>query len=117
MGIFKGVKDQIEIKVVANIDADNGRTIKVPFVITSRKPDWDERKSALKRIDDGDMLDEELVADFLKGWHSLEVADGNQVEYNEENLAELMSWTEYRQALVSGIMKAILGKEALAKNS
>lgn len=116
MNILKGVKDKIDVKVVAEVDADQGKTIKVPFTITSRKPNFDERRDAVAKVRDGDMLDEDLVAQYLLGWKGLMGGDNEQIEYNEETLAAVMDAPEYRAALVRGIMTAIVGKEALQKN-
>lgn len=117
MSILKGVKDEISVKVTAEIDSDNGTTIRVPFVIRSRKPMQDERKAVLKRIADGEIEDDALVADYLLDWSNLKGADGSDVAYNEANLQEVLQAPEYRSAVVGGIVSAIVGKAALAKNS
>lgn len=116
MSILKGVKDRIDVKVTAEVNSDNGRTIKVPFVITAKKPQFDERRDVVTTIDEGNMKDEDLVSQYLLGWHGLQGADGSEIPYNEETLAEVMAATEYRKALIQGIMTAIVGKDALAKN-
>lgn len=117
MTILKGVKDRIDVKVTANIDTDNGRTIKVPFVVTAKKPSFDERKDVAQKIDRGELLDEDLVAEYLLGWHGLKDQNDSEIDFNAETLGDLMAATEYRAALVRGLLTAILGKEAMAKNS
>lgn len=116
MGILKGVKEQIDVKVTANLDSDNGRTIQVPFVITAKVPKFDERKETLTRANEDAITDEELCNRYLIGWHSLQGADGEEVKFCDEALAEVMQEVPYRKAVVEGIMTAILGKEALRKN-
>jgi len=38
MALLKGLKDRIDVKVTAEVMGDMGRKIKVPFVITLKKP-------------------------------------------------------------------------------
>lgn len=116
MSILKGVKDKIDVKVTAEVESDNGKIIQVPFIITSKKPDFEGRKAFGTALDDGGMKDEELVSEFLLGWHELRGADGQEIEYNEDTLSEVMAATEYRRAVVNGILRAVIGKDALAKN-
>jgi len=116
MALLKGVKDRIDVKVTANVDGDMGRTIKVPFVITAKKPPQSERKQALKLMSGGDMDDEAIIREYLLGWHGLQGADGSDVPYSEESLQAIIEAPEYLRAVVQGILTAIAGKEALAKN-
>jgi len=116
MGILKGVKDRIDVKVTANVDTDAGRTIKVPFIITSKKPMQDERKAILKAIEAGEVEDEVVVREYLLGWKGLVGSDGDEVPFNDESLHEVLQAPEYLRAVVKGIILAIAGKEALAKN-
>lgn len=116
MIILKGVKDRIDVKVTAEVNSDNGRTIKVPFLITAKKPNFDERREVLQKVNDEVLLDEDLVAEYLHGWSGLRGADDAEVMYNEDTLAAVMAAPEYRAALVRGLITAIVGKEALEKN-
>lgn len=135
MTILKGVKSQIDVKVIANIDSDNGRTINVPFIVTSKKPNTEEKKETLRKIGENRSIleaeeagvaapdgcerytDDEFIADYLIGWKGLTGEDGSTVEYNPENLAIVLDAPEYKGALVGGLWKALVGKDALAKNS
>jgi len=117
MGILKGVHDSIQVKVEAVVNLDNGRTQKVPFVIKSKKPLHDEQVAILSDIDTGKVSDDELIRDYLQGWHGLQGADGQEVPYDDDSLAEVMQAPEYRKAVIEGIMQAIIGKAALEKNS
>lgn len=117
MALLKGVKDQIDIKVTANVDGDLGRTIPVSFIITVRKPKQSERKEIIPQIRDGQIDDETVIKTYLVGWRDLVGADGAQVPFNDETLAEVMDAPEYLRAVIQGIVTAIQGKELMAKNS
>jgi len=116
MSILKGVRDRIDVKVIANVDTDHGKTLKVPFVITSKKPTQEERKAVMGAIKDGVIDDEALLREYLLGWHSLPGADGADVPFSDEAVQEVLQSPEYLQAVVTGILTAIAGKEALTKN-
>lgn len=116
MILLKGVKDSIDIKVTANIDTDNGRTLKVPFIITAKKPTTKEQRDIGNALRDDRMTDDQLIAEFLMGWKGLQGADGNDVPFNDETLEMVLDAPEYRAAIQRGIKEALLGKEALAKN-
>lgn len=116
MSILKGVKEQIDVKVIAECNSDVGRTIKVPFVITARKPKQAERKEILRQINEGEVEDETVIQSYLLDWKELRGEDGNLIDYSDDVLEEVLQAPEYVAAIVRGIMEAIVGKSAISKN-
>lgn len=127
MAILKGVKDRIDVKVTAVVETDNGKDINVPFVVTYRKcgvPETVEIEEKLKRkFDDAGnivepMSDMDLVKMLVLGWAQVPTQTGEEFEFNDENLEEMLSVREYLVALATGAKQVLWGKEAiLAKNS
>lgn len=118
MAILKGVKSQIDVKITAEIDADNGRTIQVPFLATYRKPPVSETRELLEKINSPDgVMDEELIDQYLLGWQNVPTETGEPFPFTAENVAAMLEVREYRAALVKGLLSVVLGKAALQKNS
>ena len=114
--ILKGQKSQIDVKITADVESDNGKTIRVPFVCTFKKPKVDEARDTLTALQSGDLKDEDFISDYLIGWKGLDDDNGDAVEFNVDNLAEVINVREYRAAIVQGLMSVIAGREAIAKN-
>lgn len=127
MTILKGVKDRIDVKVTAVVETDNGKDINVPFVVTYRKcgvPETVEIEEKLRpKFDDAGnivepMSDMDLVKTVILGWAQVPTQTGEEFEFNDENLEEMLSVREYLVALTTGAKQVLWGKEAiLAKNS
>lgn len=128
MAILKGVKDRIDVKVVAECETDNGTTTKVPFVVTFKKPSVTESRDLIERLsdkldDDGNVIlpkitDEELAKEYILGWAGVPTITGEPYEFTPENLAEMMEAREYLAALTRGMNEVLFGREAvIAKNS
>jgi len=128
MAILKGVKDRIDVKVTAVVETDNGKDINVPFVVTYKKctvPETVEIEEKLKhQFDDAGnitvepMSDIDLVKMLVLGWSQVPTQTGEEFEFNDENLDEMLQTREYLVALVTGAKQVLWGKEAaLAKNS
>jgi len=123
--ILKGVKDKIDVKVTAEIETDNGRTIQVPFMATFKKLNSEDRALARLRFfgenDDDDnvikeaLSTEDLMDEYLLGWSNVPTETGEPFEYTPENLAEMLSAPEYADALYRGAYCAAFGKAALKK--
>jgi len=117
MANLKGVKDQIDVKITAELEVDNGRIVPVPFVGTYRKPPVSEIQKTMEKINtDQGVDDAELMDQYLLGWKGLKGEDGGEIEYSQETLAQLLEVREYRKALSKGLMAVLLGKDALRKN-
>jgi len=127
MIILKGVKDRIDVKTTAKIEADLGKVINVPFIVTVKKPTRTEKLELIERLvdqrdDDGEIVrpkitDEELAQEFILGWRELPDAEGNQIEFSDDALMALVDCPEYNTALSNAIQEVIFGKKsALAKN-
>lgn len=123
--ILKGIKSEIDVKVCAECECDNGATVKVPFVITVKKPTNPERDELIKRLepeldDDGNtvrpaLTDIELADEYVLGWKGLMDAEGNEVMFSSENLQTLIGWREYADAIRNGLMEVIHGRAVAAK--
>lgn len=115
MGFLKGIKTEIRISLVAEIDDDIGKTIKVPFVVTYRKLPVKEAQAIIDRAAAGEVTDEEIMAEHVLGWHM--PGEGGDVDFTPDNLAAAMQELGYRNALVTGFSQAQFGrKAALQKN-
>jgi hypothetical protein len=127
MIILKGIKDRIDVKVTAEIDSDCGATVRVPFVVTYKKPTKDEAIELVERLNNkydesGELVrekitDEELAQEYILDWRELPDANGEKIPFTNENLLLLVDAREYNAALTSGLQQVIFGRKAvLAKN-
>ena len=117
MSFLRGVKDTIQVKLIAEVQGDMGRVIKVPFRARFKKLRTDETKAVLERIKDGAASDDDLVREYLVDWSEMPGENGDEVEFSPEMLTEAMQVREYREALVRGFMLVTFGREvAYAKN-
>ncbi|MFT5766736.1 MAG: hypothetical protein ACI9DH_000555 [Halioglobus sp.] len=127
MAILKGVKNKIDVKVTAKLDSDNGRTEQVTFIVTYKKPNVEEQRELQARInpdinDNGDpvvdpITDQEIVDEYVLGWKEVPTETGEPFDFTPENVDAMMSAREYRAAIIEGLLTAVFGKGALAKNS
>lgn len=127
MAILKGVKDRIDVKVTAEVEGDNGTTIKVPFVVTYKKPPESVAKQLKKSLYPGvdadgiplesDVTDHELMEEYLLGWSKVPTSTGEEFEFTPENVEAMLEAREYRLALVRGFLSVLLGRDAIRKNS
>lgn len=116
--LLKGVKDEIEVRVTAVVEVDNGAEVKVPFRAKYKKPVVDEAAKILKDIDEGVETDQSLMEKYLIGWRELKDANDEPIDFSPEAREVLMRHREYRQALVDGFLEVILGRGmARRKNS
>jgi len=126
MAILKGVKDEINVKVCAEVNADHGKTIKVPFVVMYKKPGTSEAKEVLRKLNPGydedgvqlepEVTDDELMDEYVLGWSDVPTSTGEEFEFSLENLEVMLDVPEYRIALVQGLRDVLLGKAAMRKN-
>lgn len=115
--LLKGVKNEIEVRVVAEIAQDLGKTEKVPFRAKYRKPSFSEARATQQSLADGAMTDEEVMDQYLLGWRDLKDSNGDEIEFSADNLAVLMEATEYRKALVDGVLEVLLGRDMVARKN
>lgn len=130
MGVLRGVKDRIDVKVTAELEVDNNKVDNQTFVVTYKKPTTEEVKELESRLlgerdpdEPGEYLvdpvtDEELAEEMILDWKGVPTTDGSEFEFNSENLSEMLSSREYRDALAYGLRQVIFGRESvMAKNS
>lgn len=128
MAILKGVKDRIDVKVEAVCEMDNGTDVKVPFVVTFKKPTVKQLREFHARLadqydDDGILVrpkatDEELAEEYVLGWSQLLDANGEPVPFNPQTLAEVLDAREYLEAITAGLKEVLYGRgSVMAKNS
>lgn len=117
MHILKGVKDEITIKATARIRQDEGRHIDVPFKLRCKRPSSAEVKEVMEESRAGTLDDEATIRAYVLSW-DMPGADGDTVEFNDDNLAIALDHPDYRQAMMNALIELFFGKEALrAKNS
>ena len=117
MRMLKGVREEIRLNVEASIDRDlNQRPEVIRFIAIYRKKPHSERQATYAAMRDETITDYEVLNDYLVGWEKLEDADGEEVPFNEDELRDVLEFTEYRTALIDGLIVALTSKEAAAKN-
>ncbi len=103
-GILRGLKDEINVSVVAEIQGQ-----KIPFTVVYRRRDYDDAMEVLQQIKrearDDDIvgepyLKEILLTDIIR-WEKLQ-GEGGEVEFNPENLAAALQRYGYRMAMYQG---------------
>ncbi|MCU7917067.1 MAG: hypothetical protein KZQ95_01760 [Candidatus Thiodiazotropha sp. (ex Epidulcina cf. delphinae)] len=116
--VFKGIKDQITLKVEAEFMDDYGKIDNDEIELTFKKiNNIDEVRKLFADIESGERDELETVKEHLVSW-KIEYDDGTPVELNEETLSEIWGLLAYRNAIVQGFAKVQLGYNALAaKNS
>lgn len=116
--LLKGVKDRIDVKVVAVVEVDNGEDIKVPFVVTYKKPTIKERQETARQVNEGQKDDLDVVREYVLGWSEIPTTTGDPYPFTPENLDEMLQQREYQDALVQGYREVAYGRKAvLIKNS
>jgi hypothetical protein len=120
--ILKGVKTEIDVKVTAEVLQDNGRILKVPFMVTFKKPSRSENEALIEREKtyDEDTRYTRFKAAALKehvlGWSGVPTATGEEFEFTEENLDAMLEITEYLNALWVSFTAVATGRGALKGN-
>jgi len=117
--ILKGVSDKIWIKTTAKVRQDKGRHIDVPFEVQCLVPSTSRIRELRKEISDdaNELTDAQLAQEFIVDW-DMPGADGNKVEFNEQNMDIVLDHPDYIGAIANALTELLFGKEALkAKNS
>lgn len=117
MALLKGVKDEVEVRITAQIEIDNGNTLPVTWRAKYRKPSVSEAADIVRSLENGELTDEDVMDKCLLGWRDLKGEGGEDVPYSPEALEAAMQSREYRTALVRGCLEVLLGREALARKN
>jgi hypothetical protein len=115
--LLKGVKDEIEVRITAVCEMDNGGEERVTFHARYRKHSVADAGAILQAVSDGEETDETLMAKNLLGWRGLKGADGQEVPFTPEHVDIAMQAREYRTALVNGFMEVLLGRETMSRKN
>jgi len=110
MSIFKGAKNQISVKVTAELMQDYGKRLKVPFVVVYRKLSASEAKAVIDQLKADEIGDVEVVTDNLIEWRDMPGPDGETVDFTPDALTEALEIDGYRLALVDGFMQVQFGR-------
>jgi len=115
---LRGVKGEIEIKCVAQLEQGLNKTIPIEFVCTWKKLEVEEATEALDRIRTREIPDREIARLFLLNIKGLRDADTNdEFEYDDALVDELYKHREYKRAIIDSFFLATTGrKTALEKN-
>ena len=116
MGVLKGAKRQIAVRVTAEIEQDLGKTLRVPFVAVFRRLRSSEYKEVLRRIDAQEIDDADIVRQYLVEWRDLEGEDG-PIPYSDEMREEMIEEPAYLRALIEGFFAAQVGAKALRRKN
>lgn len=117
--ILKGVSDQIWIKTTAHVRQDKGRHIEVPFELRCKVPSVTRTKELAEQFKDPDsgINDAAVFRELVTDW-DMPGADGEKVDFNENNIDLVLDHPDYMKAVGDAMLELIFGKEALkAKNS
>ena len=117
MSIFKGAKDQIALKVTAQMMQDYGKVLKVPFVAVYKKLSPSEAKAVMERVQAEEIGDTEVVTEHLIEWRDMPGAEGADLDFSPEALAEALETDGYRRALVEGFMEVQFGRETVRRKN
>ena len=119
MALIKGDPSHIIIPVIAEEDADYGKTDTIKFNVTVKRLRYSECQSVFKAIQSrgdnhGEPSDDALVSDFVIGW-DLKGPDGTALDFNPHTLSETMEKRGHRDALIEAVMIMILGKKVMER--
>jgi|GEM_PF-2580549 len=117
MALLKGVKDEVEVRITAQVEIDNGSTLPVTWHAKYRKPPVAEAREIVQAFESGELTDESAMDRYLLGWRGLKGEDGTEIPYSPEVLKKAMQSREYRQALVGGFLEVLLGREAMGRKN
>ena len=117
MAHFKGVKDQLRVKVKARIPLDEGKFQTVPFVCIYKVPDVPTARQLTKDAQDGAINDQEVVDEYLVGWDKLLDENDDPIEFSPENVNDAMDLAPYARAIVGGFLELLFGREALKRKN
>jgi hypothetical protein len=146
MAILKGIKETIDVDVEAVCAFDRGTVVKVPFVVTFKRPS--KRQARKELIDliygyesdeqekdengkpifvaglpkyvfvESTLTEQERYTECVLGWRDLLDQEGNAIPFTPENLQLLVDTPDYTAALWDGLLFAYKsGKQVLEKNS
>ena len=121
--IFKGVKDQVEIHVVAEMEQDTddrGKpvVVRVPFWVTVRRLSRSKAKELYQILidDDDDLVTDsevEHLVEHVLGWRGLKDKNGEELPFSPETLREALEVREYYQAIANAFNTAQIGARQL----
>jgi len=104
MSFIKGKKDEVLVRVTAELNGDLGKKTKVPFVVTFKRYSVSESQVLGERIRNSELSDEDLLRAVVLDWRELHGTDEQEVPFSVEALHELAEIREYRVALVRAFM-------------
>lgn len=110
MGFLKGSADELTVRTTASLVQADGRLVKVPFKATFQRLSTPEREQVARDINEGARTQRDVIRDYIRGWHDLAGDDGEEVEFNTENLEFALSNPDYLDALTHAYMDAQSGK-------
>lgn len=116
MGFVLAPKSVIKTKVVVQELGDFDEVKELDFIAHFKKLPADEFQEALKQAKDRELSDSDLLKQNVVGWEGVSDAEGNVVEFSKKSLAQLIGWTEARNAMGQAFTRVNMGLP-LAKNS
>jgi hypothetical protein len=109
MKLLKGMKDEISVKVEAQLDDNYGKKETVGINLTFKKiNNVNELQTILENIRAGSLDEVDALGKYLVKW-DLEYADGEAVPLDPDTISAVYAIGPYRTALSSGFLRAQYG--------
>lgn len=100
--------------VIVEVPDGTGKGIKHSFKVKFRRLTQTELVEVYRRIDvnqlaEGEekLMDAELLRDVMVGWEGVQDPNGNDVDFNEENMAALLEIFPVRPTIVTAYFDSI----------
>ena len=94
------IKKTIEVQV----PGDHGKTTKADFEATFRRLGLTDAKALIKQSQDGLISDEEILRQNVVGFKGIKDTDGQEVEFSQDFLNQLIDEAYIRAPLIAGFM-------------
>ena len=126
--LIKGQKDELTVSVTIEAKGDHGKTIRDKMHLTVKRlgrkkiAEYNERF----RAEDKTLTEDDVCEELITGWQFKDV-NGEEVEFNPDNLAEILDHPDYFKAIRHEVfltcldmnlkeLEQVILKAALAKN-
>lgn len=112
MPLFKGVKEQITVRVIVELLTDRNTIEQVKFRATFKKLKAAQCDELAKREMSQDVDMAEIVRENIVGWDGVEDADGEPVAFDDEAVNDILEYVEYRSALYEAFSRGQFSRKA-----
>jgi len=99
-------------QVKVDLPADNGKTVQKVFSATFKRLSQSELDSVTDRLSAKELTDSGLINEVMVGWGDVQDENGNQLEFNDTNLAALLDVFPVRPTIVKTFLATLAGAKA-----